>query len=89
MFAVTSAVFAAEEMIVHPGEMPFPPIVFGLIALVAFLALALVTFSFRNMAEQHPEHSRYVPFEPIAHPGTPKLGNGDPFDPAAQKQLEH
>ncbi|MGA1838637.1 hypothetical protein VD659_17095 [Herbiconiux sp. 11R-BC] len=37
--------------------LPFPPIVFGLIAAVVFLALALVVWSYRDVANRHPQKS--------------------------------
>jgi hypothetical protein len=33
--------------------LPFPPIVFGLIAAVAFLALGIVTWSYRDVSSRH------------------------------------
>ncbi len=71
MFALPVVLQSAEEMIVHPGEMWFPPIVFGIIALVLLLVLALVAFSFRNMAASHPENPTVYVYEPIGHPGHP------------------
>ena len=38
-------------------ELPFPPIVFGLIAAVAFTALGFVTWSYRDVANRHPQKS--------------------------------
>lgn len=35
------------------AELPFPPIVFGLIAAVAFTALGFVTWSYRDVANRH------------------------------------
>lgn len=71
MFALPVVLQSAEEMIVHPGETWFPPIVFGIIALVLLLVLALVAFSFRNMAASHPENPTVYVYEPIGHPGHP------------------
>lgn len=71
MFALPVVLQSAEEMIVHPGEMWFPPIVFGIIALVLLLVLALVAFSFRNMAASHPENPTVYLYEPVGHPGHP------------------
>jgi ABC-type molybdate transport system permease subunit len=34
-------------------ELPFPPIVFGIIAIIAFGALGFVTFSYRHVANRH------------------------------------
>ncbi|MBT1017716.1 hypothetical protein KJY77_00965 [Canibacter sp. lx-72] len=36
-------------------ELPFPAIVFGVIAFVFLSALALVTYSFRDVANRHAE----------------------------------
>jgi uncharacterized membrane protein len=41
----------------EPVHLPFPPIVFGLIAAVVFVALAIVTWSYRNVANRHPQKS--------------------------------
>ena len=62
---------APDTMLVHPGEMVFPPVVFGIITLVVLVALIGVTFAFRNMAIAHPEKSRVLPYEPVGHPGQP------------------
>ncbi|MFD2758067.1 hypothetical protein [Gulosibacter faecalis] len=75
MFAISPVIQAADDvMIVHPGEMWFPPIVFGILTLVILLALALVAFSFRNMAASHPVNSEVSPYEPVGHPGHPIEG---------------
>lgn len=68
---------AADTMLVVPGPMIFPPIVFGILALVIMLALMAVTFSFRNMSHAHPEHSRVIRHEPVGHPGQPIIESGD------------
>ena len=64
MFALPVVLQSAEEMIVHPGETWFPPIVFGIIALVLLLVLALVAFSFRNMAGATPRTRRSTSMSP-------------------------
>lgn len=43
-------VIAAGEIV---NELPFPPIVFGGVFLLAFVALGLVTFSYRNVSNRH------------------------------------
>ncbi|WP_311478435.1 hypothetical protein [uncultured Gulosibacter sp.] len=68
---------AAETVVVVPGHMVFPPIVFGILALVIMVALMAVTFSFRNMASAHPERSRVIRHEPVGHPGQPIIESGD------------
>jgi hypothetical protein len=34
-------------------ELPFPPVVFGLIAIIIFTLLGFVTFSYRHVANRH------------------------------------
>lgn len=46
----TGAVVLAAEVV---NELPVPAIVYGLGFLVAFIALALVTYSYRNVANRH------------------------------------
>ncbi|QJU53293.1 hypothetical protein SCB71_08450 [Herbiconiux sp. KACC 21604] len=49
------------EAVDVPIELPFPPIVFGLVAAVIFVALAFVTWSYRGVANRHPQKSaRYA-----------------------------
>lgn len=43
------SVIAAEVV----NELPFPPWMFGVAFLVVFLALGLVTYSYRNVANRH------------------------------------
>jgi len=38
-------------------ELPFSPIVFGLIAIIAFTFLGFVTFSYRHVANRHSQVS--------------------------------
>ena len=45
-------IFAATESGVH-AVLPFPPIIFGLIAAVFFLALGIVTWSYRDVSSRH------------------------------------
>lgn len=47
--AAGAAVLAAETV----NELPVPPIVYGLGFLVAFIVLAFVTYSYRNVANRH------------------------------------
>jgi len=58
MSLLATAVIAAEEG-EHVGhvvnELWFPAPLFGVIMFVFFVALALVTFSFRDVANRHPE----------------------------------
>lgn len=46
----SSAVIIASEVV---NELPFPAWMFGVAFLVGFFALALVTFSYRNVANRH------------------------------------
>lgn len=50
-----TAILAAAEAEGHHVlvELPIPAWGYGVIALVAFFALGLVTFSFRHVAERH------------------------------------
>lgn len=77
MFELSSLIQAAEEVIITPGDMVFPPIVFGLLSLVILVALVGLTFSFRNMAAAHPEKSTVIQYEPVGHPGQPILESGE------------
>jgi hypothetical protein len=43
----------ASEGVVHHTELPIPAIMFGAIAMLAFLALAGITWSYRNVANRH------------------------------------
>lgn len=42
-----------EEPFIQHTELPIPAIWFGVIAMVAFVALAFVTFSYRDVANRH------------------------------------
>jgi heme/copper-type cytochrome/quinol oxidase subunit 2 len=53
MPVVTSLLAEVEAHV----ELPFPAIVFGLIALVVFAALAAVMWSYRNVSNRHPRKS--------------------------------
>jgi hypothetical protein len=53
MSVLTSLVTAAET---HT-ELPFPAPLFGAIALVIFIALGLVMWSYRDVANRHPRKS--------------------------------
>jgi hypothetical protein len=43
----------ASEAAVHHAELPIPAFFYGVIAMTAFLALAGVTWSYRNVANRH------------------------------------
>lgn len=44
------AVIAASEVV---NELIWPPLVFGLVFFAGFVALAFVTYSYRNVANRH------------------------------------
>ncbi|MFF1531255.1 hypothetical protein [Cellulomonas sp. NPDC058312] len=44
---------AAEAAAEHTTELPFSPVVFGLVAFGVLLALLLVTFAFRSVGTRH------------------------------------
>ena len=46
------SVLAATESVAH-AALPFPAIVFGLIGAVVFLALGIVTWSYRDVSSRH------------------------------------
>ncbi|MDO4241719.1 MAG: hypothetical protein Q4C71_04215 [Microbacteriaceae bacterium] len=51
-----SAFIAVASEAAHTvHELPVPAIVYGAVAFVALTALAIVTFSFRDVANRHPE----------------------------------
>ena len=52
MTLATLLVLAAEESEAH-GNVALETVIFGIIALVAFGALALVTVSYRHVANRH------------------------------------
>ena len=54
-----TSVLASSGHVVN--ELPMPPFMFGVVAFVALAALALVTWTFRNVAEKGPETSRVMP----------------------------
>ncbi|MFD1713952.1 hypothetical protein ACFSBZ_05660 [Amnibacterium flavum] len=54
--SLTALVTAAAEEANHV-ELPMPTFVYGLIALVAFAALAIVVWSYRNVANRHSQVS--------------------------------
>ncbi|MGO1543131.1 MAG: hypothetical protein ACTHXA_02200 [Gulosibacter sp.] len=76
MFELPIVIQAVEEMIVVPGPMLFPPIVFGIIMFVFLMAVALITFSFRNMSARHDEKPRIYKHDPVGHPGQPIIDSG-------------
>jgi putative effector of murein hydrolase LrgA (UPF0299 family) len=43
----------ASEAVVHHSELPIPGFMYGVIAMTVFLALAGITWSYRNVANRH------------------------------------
>lgn len=41
------------DVIIHHNELPMPPIAYGIIAMVGFIALGLITWSYRDVANRH------------------------------------
>ena len=50
---MNAALRAAETAAEHGSELPFSPVVFGVAAFGALLALLLVTFAFRSVGTRH------------------------------------
>jgi hypothetical protein len=44
---------AAEGVYIEHRELPIPAIMYGAIAMVAFITLAFVTYSYRDVANRH------------------------------------
>lgn len=82
---------AAAEHVVN--KLPFPPFMFGVIAMVAFIALAFVTWTFRNVAEKNPMHSRVIGESAVAmNPdgqGGHHSAHGTPAADGAHRSLGH
>ncbi|QBE49972.1 hypothetical protein [Leucobacter triazinivorans] len=53
MSLLATIAVAAEEGHHVVNELPFPAPLFGVITFVAFTALAIVTFSFRDVSNRH------------------------------------
>jgi ABC-type sulfate transport system permease component len=53
MSVLVSTLAAVNE----PVQLPFAPIVFGIIAAVVFISLGFVTWSYRDVANRHPQKS--------------------------------
>lgn len=51
------SILIAEGAIVHHTELPIPAILYGAIAMGAFLALAAVTWSYRDVSNRNPKRS--------------------------------
>lgn len=53
MSVLVSVLAAVDE----PVSLPFDPLVFGIIAAIIFAALGFVTWSYRDVANRHPQKS--------------------------------
>jgi hypothetical protein len=51
------SILIAEGAIVHHTELPMPAILYGAIAMAAFLGLAAVTWSYRDVSNRNPRRS--------------------------------
>lgn len=51
------SILIAEGAIVHHTELPMPAILYGAFAMAAFLALAAVTWSYRDVSNRNPKRS--------------------------------
>ncbi len=52
------SILIAEGAIVHHTELPMPAILYGVIAMAAFLALAGITWSYRDVSNRNPRRSQ-------------------------------
>ncbi len=50
-------IFLAEGAIVHHTELPMPALMYGIIAMGAFIALALITWSYRDVSNRNPRRA--------------------------------
>ena len=64
MELVNDVVIASGEVV---NELMWPPLVFGLVFLVGFALLGLVTFSYRNVANRHRLKSTSASHSPGHH----------------------
>lgn len=55
MSVLATIALAAEHAHEAHNALPFPPIVFGVVAFVLLTALAIVTWGFRDVANRHSE----------------------------------
>jgi len=47
----------AEGVIVHYQEIPMEPVLYGVIALIVMVGLAIVTWSYRDVSNRHSHKS--------------------------------
>lgn len=85
MIELAPVIQAVEEVVITPGPMVFPPIMFGVITLVVLVVLMGVTFAFRNMADAHPKNPTVTKYEPVGHPGQPIIEPVGSNAPAAER----
>jgi len=74
MSILTTVLAAAETHV----ELPMPAFVFGVIAIVIFLALAFVTWSFKDVANRHSHRSAPDAAAHAGAPGATHHGSGHP-----------
>lgn len=48
-----SLLASGEDVIIFYQELPMPALTYGIIAMVGFTALALITWSYRHVANRH------------------------------------
>jgi hypothetical protein len=48
-----SLILLAEGAIVHQTQLPMPGFLFGVIAMAGFIALALITWSYRDVSNRN------------------------------------
>ncbi len=51
------SILISEGAIVHQTELPMPAILYGALAMAAFLTLAAVTWSYRDVSNRNPKRS--------------------------------
>jgi len=51
------SILISEGAIVHHTELPMPAILYGALAMAAFLALDAVTWSYRDVSNRNPKRS--------------------------------
>jgi hypothetical protein len=62
--SIADVVIASGEVV---NELPFPTWVYGVVFLVGFFALAMVTYSYRNVANRHRHKSGGADHSPAGH----------------------
>lgn len=60
----------------HAVELPFPPIVFGMIAIIIFIFLGVVTFTYRDVSNRHVHKAAPGATHHAGAPGADTHGSG-------------